>query len=290
MARRTRRPWGPNAYRKLPSRLTPRVQGQLAGTALAWAIVLMAWGAHGLRSGPSVVFWLAATALLVYLITGIATVAQGEDGWRAARKAVLLVLLVLVPVTFDPKTFDVFNVTKYNFLAIGGWVLAGLWVIEGVRTKRVPAWRNGLQWPVLFLVSWTVLSTISSVNPRLSLLGAYGSYDGLYATFGFAMVLFAAVEAFRADDVKVALSVFYFGAGGLSVLYGVIQLHDHIFQSEKHWDWVRWGEASFKTSTIWSTMGNPNHLAGLLVTVLPVGVVLFFVHRNWLPRVPTTST
>ena len=46
-----------------------------------------------------------------------------------------------------------------------------------------------------------------------------------------------------------------------------MQLHDHIFQSEKHWDWVRWGEASFKTSTIWATMGNPNHLAGLLVHV-----------------------
>src|SRR5207245_1126330 len=101
-----------------------------------------------------------------------------------------------------------------------------LWAIEAVRTKKLPAWHNGLQWPVLFLAGWTLVTTVFSVNPRLSLLGAYGSYDGLYATLAFAVVFFAAVEAFRLEDVKVALSVFFFGAGGLSVLYGIIQLHD----------------------------------------------------------------
>src|SRR5439155_7421930 len=133
-------------------RLTPRTQGQLAAVALLWTLVLFTWAARGLRSGGSVVFMLALTAALVYVVSAVIDVGRGEPGLRAARKGVLVGLLVLVPVGFDPKTYDVFNVTKYAAVVVGAMVVAGRWNVEVERCKRPPSWRHGLHWLLAVLL------------------------------------------------------------------------------------------------------------------------------------------
>src|SRR5207237_8367339 len=97
------------------------------------------------------------------------------------------------------------------------------------RQGRIPGWRNGLQWRVLARRGCAVIATLVSTDKRISLLGYYKSYDGLYSAVAFTLLFFAVAEAFRSDDVKRALAVFYFGGGGLTVLYGVIQFHDRMF-------------------------------------------------------------
>ncbi|HYE77435.1 MAG TPA: O-antigen ligase family protein, partial [bacterium] len=166
---------------------------------------------------------------------------------------------------------------------VGAFALAALWGVEAVAKRGGLQWRNGLHWPVLALLGWAAVATAASLNPRLSLLGAYKSYDGLYATVAFGVVFFAMAQAFRLHQVKLALSVLYFAGGGLVVLYGLIQLHDRTWSGPR-WDWIRWGETSFTGASIWSTLGNPNHLAGFLAVILPIGVVLALLYRSWWVR------
>src|SRR5205085_3788436 len=91
------------------------------------------------------------------------------DGWKLARRAALLILFVAVPAAFDPHTFDVFNLTKYTVVMTGAIAIAVLWAVEWVRRGKPPLWRNGLHWPVLTLLGWTVIGTLLSSDVRISL-------------------------------------------------------------------------------------------------------------------------
>lgn len=270
---------GDGADEPAKRRIGHRLRHLLAVVGL-WSIVILLWWVDVLRAPTSVAYLIAVAVVVIGLVEASRRVARAEDPWGTSRRVTLLLLLVLVPVAFDPGTVEVFNLTKQAILLIGAFTLVSLWLLQVVHDRVVPNFRNGLQWLVLGLLGWTVLTTATSLNPRLSLLGAYQSYDGLFSAIAFAIVFFAAAEAFTRIDVKTALSVFYFGGGGLTVLYGFFQLHDRIWGGR--WDWIKWGRSlSFSASSlIWSGFGNPNHLAGFLAIMLPIGVVLFMLHRH----------
>ncbi|HUP71179.1 MAG TPA: O-antigen ligase family protein [Acidimicrobiales bacterium] len=237
-----------------------------------------------LRAPTSVAFLLAVGVAVVGVAVATRRLARSDDLWGTARRAVLLALLVLMPAAFDPRTVDVFNIAKYSIVVVGAFAFVVLWTLQAAHSRVVPNWRNGLHWPVIALLCWTAVTTATSLNPRLSLLGSYQSYDGFFTALALTLVFFAAAEAFPVADLKTVLSVLYFGGGGLTVLYGFFQLHDRTWGGR--WDWVDWGRSlSFATGTsIWSSFGNPNHLAGFFAIILPIGMVLLILHRRWWVR------
>ena len=94
------------------------------------------------------------------------------------------VVVVALPVAFDPGTAERYGVSKLTVLMIGALVLAALWVVDAVTNVTIPNLRTGLHWPILAMVVVGGLATIFSVSPRLSLIGAYQSYDGFLALVG----------------------------------------------------------------------------------------------------------
>ncbi len=253
----------------------------------AWPLLLgvPAWLVALLLLATGAVKWSFALFLGVLLSAAIATswvvveVAKGKEGLRAARAAVIIVLAAAVPVVFDPHSGDVFNLPKYTLTIIGAMALIGLWVVAAVHDRAVPRWRNGLQWLVGAVVAWTAISAFTGVDVRVSLLGNYGSYDGLYSAAAFGVIVMATAEAFDAADIRKVLGAFAFAGGGIVVFYGLIQLHDTEFHSTR-WDFILWNLGSF-SNDIFSTLGNPNHLGGYLAMILPVVVVLGFSTRRW---------
>jgi O-antigen ligase len=61
------------------------------------------------------------------------------------------------------------------------------------------------------------------------------------------------------------------------VVYGLIQVHDYVLDKHSPWDFVQWHHAYVN---VFTTLGNPNHLAGFLVTILPIGVVTAVLARH----------
>ena len=163
-----------------------------------------------------------------------------------------------------------------------------LWIVDAITNTKLPDLRTGLHWPILAMVVVGTLATILSVSPRLSLVGAYQSYDGLLALVSFAVVALVAAESWRASDLRRILTAFVLAAGGLVVLYGLIQTAD--LELGTHWDWIHFvnAGASFgPTSTVWSTFGNPNHLAGFIACLLPIGVIVVISDRSLIVRAIT---
>ena len=260
--------------------------GALVLGAVAWLLVLLLW-LGGAIGGSFAVFLgtlLTSAVATAWLIAGLV---KGKWLLRGTRAGVVTPLAVFLPVFFDPSTEDVFNVPKYTLAVVGALILAGIWVVESVHERRLPTWRNGLQWLVATVTAWTAVSTLTGVDVHVSLLGNYGSYDGLYLMLAMAVLMMSAANAFETTDLRKLLGAFCFGGAGVVALYGLLQLHDSVFHGSR-WDFLHWHNLTFGTD-IFSTFGNPNHLAGYIAIVLPVVVVVGLGARRWWWRVAASA-
>lgn len=204
-----------------------------------------------------------------------------DHAFRRYRRNVVLVLTVGVAAAADTTRYESFGLIKVTLLYLGALALSVLWVLSWVRERRVPRWRNGLHWPVIGLVAWTAVTTITSIDPRLSLRGVSASYVGLLFAVALAVVFFATAESIGLAHLARACAVLWYGAGGVVIGYGALQLHDRLTSWGGTWDPVDWsGGAGLADTWIFSTLGNPNHLAGAIAMLLPLGIVVGLTQRQ----------
>lgn len=198
-----------------------------------------------------------------------------SDGLRSVRRWTLIVLLALVPIAFNTDTFDVFNLTKFTIVLLGAIGVLGLWIVESVQRRKFLWPRTGIEPAFLALLAVVVGSSALSFSKYVAVFGFYKSYDGLISILAFTILALAASEVFDArHQIRAALISMAVVGGGFATFYGVLQYVTFATEGKIKLDWEQWGVASFKTSAIFSTFGNPNHLAGFLVMVIPVAIGL----------------
>lgn|GEM_PF-1276377 len=246
--------------------------------ALAWLVVLLVW-VSGATRGSFAVFLGAVLSAAIAFACLAARTAAGKHPLRALRAVGAMLAVAAVPAIFDPHSGDVFNLPKFTVLVVIALCIAGLWVISAVHERRLPAWRNGLQWLLAAVVVWGLISALAGVDTHVSLLGNYGSYDGWYSAAAFAVITMAAAEALEPGDVRRALGAMAFCGGTVVATYGLVQLHDTELGGAK-WDFIKWNLGSF-SNDIFSTFGNPNHLGGYMAMLLPVALVVGLSSKRW---------
>lgn len=198
---------------------------------------------------------------------------QISDRLRATRRWTLIVMLALVPLAFRTSTFDVFNLTKFTIVLLGTLLVIGLWVVECVQRGRFLIPRTGIEPALIGVLAATAIATAFSFAKLISIFGFYKSYDGLISIFAFVTLALASAEVFDTrGQIRQGLISLAFVGGVGAVAYGVLQYVTFTTEGKTKLDWEQWGTASFKTSAIFSTFGNPNHLAGFLVMVIPIAI------------------
>ncbi|MER3520831.1 MAG: hypothetical protein C4317_00745 [Acidimicrobiia bacterium] len=208
-----------------------------------------------------------------------------SDRLRTAWRWTIVFLMAAVPLAFNTDTFDVFNLTKFTLVLVATIVIVGLWIAETVQRRRLIYPKTGIELPMLALLVTTGLATAASFAKVISILGFYKSYDGLISIAAFTILGLATADVF--DDKRQVKSAFYslvFVGGLLSAIYGVLQYVTFVTEGRIKLDWELWGAASFKTSSIFSTYGNPNHFAGFLAICLPIAVVLIAISSDLLVK------
>lgn len=193
----------------------------------------------------------------------------------------MIVLIVLVAIAFDTDTFDVFNLTKFTIVLLGTLVVVSLWVVECVQRKELLRPKTGIEPALLGLLAATAISTAFSFSKVVSLVGFYKSYDGLVSVLAFTLLALSAAEVFDSrHQIRQALIGATFVGGGFAAFYGVLQYITFMTEGRYKLDWESWGAASFKTSAVFSTYGNPNHLAGYLAMMIPLAIVLGVISKK----------
>lgn len=203
--------------------------------------------------------------------------AGSSDSMSAAQRVAWVSLHLLIFITpliianwtwlgFDlPFTYDQFDIMKvlaqrvFTLIAFGAWA----WDIF-TRGGRIRL--SKIDYLVLALLGWVLLTTITSIHPPTALFGKYRRFEGLLAFVNYAAVFFLVMQfADRASRIRsLARTLFY--SGTLVSLYGVLQYVGT--------DFIRWGNLPFDANRAFSTYGNPDLLGGYIVFPLIISLAL----------------
>ncbi|MSP11379.1 MAG: tetratricopeptide repeat protein [Chloroflexi bacterium] len=194
-----------------------------------------------------------------------------EAGWLAA--------LIIVPLFFHVYSSRVFEPDKLTLLRSIAFLAVLGWIIKSIDTKnwkmipseaamdgpgwwqRLPAFlRVPLVLPALVLVLIYIISTITSVVPRVSLWGSYQRLQGTYTTLAYVAIFFLLLATLRRREQYERLVTTIIVVSLPVALYGIIQHYGR--------DWLPW--AGDVTARVASTMGNSIFVAAYLIMAVPL--------------------
>jgi O-antigen ligase len=245
----------------------------------ATVIIFLLRAGGAIRSVPLCFFLSAVAGAFCFGFDQLREVGPAHPLLRF-RQVVLVAVLVAMPSLFDPSTVDVDDLPRLVLLVVAAVLIVGVWAVDatwnGWRPRRLV---NGFQWVFVAIVVWFGVTTLTSVEPRQSFLGRHGSYEGLILIAALAVLASALAESFNSDALPVLFRVVVAAAVPVLV-YGGIQIYGFDIDKGSNPDFVQWN-ATFHN--VFASFGNPNHLGGFLVTVLPLGVVTAILARQrWL--------
>jgi tetratricopeptide (TPR) repeat protein/O-antigen ligase len=207
-----------------------------------------------------------------------------EAGW--------MVLVVVVPLFFNVYSHRSFEPDKIALLRSVALLMGLAWAIKTLEAK---SWKQkaNTQYPVssiqylvsrhplllpgLLVGATYILTTLTSIAPRLSLWGSYHRMQGAYTTLSYIVIFFLALHALRHREQLHRLITAILLTSLPVSLYGMMQHYglDPIA-------WTNIGDEV--TVRAISTMGNPIFVAAYLIMIVPLTVgrltQLFSVIRN----------
>ena len=191
----------------------------------------------------------------------------GQIFARLSRAAGIM-LVVVVPIVVSPWGSDGYNQVKalaaetLAAVAVIGWVGAAL-------TAGRPSWRfTAAELPLWAFLLAVLLSSATSVNPRLSFFGAPGRYEGLFAYCAYVALFLVGAHSFGSHQGFRTLTQ---AAGITAVLtsaYGLVQVFiPPLFAGEV---FIREWYSVPGIARIPSTLSSPVVFGGYLASMIPL--------------------
>ncbi|NIN68266.1 MAG: tetratricopeptide repeat protein [Anaerolineae bacterium] len=197
-----------------------------------------------------------------------------EAGWLAA--------VVVVPLFFNVYSSRVFEPDKLSILRSIALVMAVAWLVKALeewlgRSSSPPAKEGSgllnfvrlpLVIPTLIMVGVYILTTLTSVVPRVSFWGSYQRLQGTYTFLCYVVVFMLMLNTLRSrQQLERLLTIIIIASFPIS-LYGIIQ-HFQL-------DPLPWG--GDVTARVASNMGNAIFVAAYLIMVVPVTIARFIIN------------
>jgi len=191
--------------------------------------------------------------------------------------ALLCAIAAGVPLIFSQSTQSVFEINKFLVLRISSILLLLLWLFQhlffseekqeacykvfGLRWRKV-----GLEIPVLIWIFSNVLSTVFSQNFKLSLIGAYDRWEGIFTVINYAVLIYLVAKMTRTAKQVHILICTLLGAGVITGIFGIYQSMG--FDS-RHW-------SVEEAARVFSTVNNPVHYCPYLAMLIPLAMAWLF--------------
>lgn len=176
-----------------------------------------------------------------------------EAGWLTA--------LVITPLFFNMDSRRGFEADKVSLLRSIAIVMAVAWLVQWIEQRRSsrpsthPSPRSALVLPTLVFSVVYLLTTITSVAPRISFWGSYTRLQGTYTTLSYILVFLMLLHGLRTRRQLDRLICAVILSSVPVALYTVIQY----YSLDPLWGLLRVSERVF------ATMSNAIHLAAYLV-------------------------
>ena len=184
-----------------------------------------------------------------------------------------LTAIIVVPLFFNIYSSRIFEPDKIAILRTLALISLGAWIIHLVEENGLLIGKERISIrkfiglpiikPVLGLIIVYLISTIFSINPRVSFLGSYQRLQGTYTVLSYITIFFALIFTIENNSqIDRIITTMILVSLPIS-LYGVLQRFGL--------DPIPWGGDVMKR--IAANMGNSIFIAAYLIMVFPLTVV-----------------
>lgn len=186
-------------------------------------------------------------------------------------------LFFVIPLVFYKNTSELFEFNKIIILYSFTVLILGSWIIESIKQRKFLFRKTILDWPLISYLVILLISSLVSIDPRTSWLGYYSRFNGgLVSQLCYAILYWAFVS--NINKKQSLYTIYYILAS--TALASILAILEHfgIFATcslmgfgYKDSCWVQDVQ-----NRVFSTLGQPNWLAALLVASIP-----FTWRKNW---------
>jgi len=196
----------------------------------------------------------------------------------------LLILVVGIPPLISLKMEDVVELPKITLFRLVILTISIAWLLKWIEKNNLNlkqqsrgfcsliSWLRSspLNFPVVAFLLVNAISTLISVDIRISLVGIYKFYFwGFLSLIGYSLLYFITVDNFSENRMGVLIEGLLIGSFPVAI-YGICQRLGLEFL-----DWAG-GPSRMR---IWSTLGNSNFLGGYLIMIIPLALCLIVSTR-----------
>jgi O-antigen ligase len=173
---------------------------------------------------------------------------------------IFYLLFFFIPLAVFPKSSELFEFNKVIPTYLFTVLIVGLWLSKMVVKREIIFRRTILDIPLLVFLLSQVLSTLTSIDTRSSMLGYYSRFHGgLASSITYSLLYWAYVANMNRNKTMKAFYIILSSAFLVS-LYGILQ---HFGFDKDIW-------VQDVQTRIFSSLGQPNWLAAWLVGLIPI--------------------
>jgi tetratricopeptide (TPR) repeat protein len=183
-----------------------------------------------------------------------------------------LLAAILAPLVINLWTKQPFEPTKAALLRSLAWTMAGLWLVDSLRTGKSP-WqelhRNPLLWPVLAVAATQAMATLFATDRGLSLYGSYERAQGGLTQLSYVLLFLVVSARLRTHGQAQRLVTAMVFTAVPVVGLGLAQA-------------TGWQPVDLVTdaqSPLYTTLGRSNFTGAYLAMLLPLTVALALIAR-----------
>jgi O-antigen ligase len=170
------------------------------------------------------------------------------------------ILFFFVPIVLYPYSFELFEFNKIILVYTITILVCLSWIVRMIIERKIIFRRTIFDIPLLLFLGSQILSTLTSIDFRTSLLGYYSRFNGgLLSTISYLILYWALVSNLDKEKTIKALK-FLLYSGVLVSIYGVLQ---HLGIDKDVW-------VQDVQNRVFSTLGQPNWLAAFLIVLIPL--------------------
>ncbi|MEW6095150.1 MAG: tetratricopeptide repeat protein [bacterium] len=176
----------------------------------------------------------------------------------------IVVMVFTIPLFFG-LNINALDLQKIAFMYTLSLIIAITWIVKIVFTRELKFVRTPIDIPILAFLLISIIATIFSINPIISLFGFYGHFEGLLVVINYIFLFYCVVNFINKELVLWFINVIIL-SGVLVAGYGIIQ---HYGLDPVKWELFTGGRVS-------SSLGNPIGFGNYIIMVLGITICMFF--------------
>ncbi|MEN9407878.1 MAG: hypothetical protein RLZZ455_1094 [Candidatus Parcubacteria bacterium] len=193
-------------------------------------------------------------------------------------------LFFLVPLVFTTENSELFELSKMWITWGLTVIVATAWITRMIAQRQFRVQRTPLDIPLMLFLASQIISTLFSLDMRISLWGYYSRFNGgLLSTISYIILYYALVSNLTIKSVRRILYASLL-SGTLVVLWGLpahFGVDPTCYIVRGSFDISCWTDQFVPTVRIFSTLGQPAWMAAYVSFLIPV-ILGFFIKAFFL--------